>query len=92
MTISQPNLYFKERMGVNMSEETKTAAKLKKLKEIFKDYQTNSNIKDAYVIYLNVIKKTNTLGIALKFDEYIEVKEIWYFEKFLMERFKNFLI
>ena len=71
-----------------MSEETKTAAKLKKLKEIFKDYQTNSNIKDAYVIYLNVIKKTNTLGIALKFDEYIEVKEIWYFEKFLMERFK----
>ena len=24
----------------------------------------------------------------LYFDEYIEIKEIWYFEKFLKERFK----
>ena len=32
-------------------------------------------------------KKTNTLGVVLGTDEYIDVKEIWYFEKFLMERF-----
>ena len=62
--------------------------KTKKLKEIFSDYETKSNIKEAYVKELNVIKKTNTLGIILKIDEYIEVKEIWYFEKFLIERFK----
>ena len=59
----------------------------KKVKEIFSDYETKANIKDAYVTTLNVIKKTNTLGIVLEIDEYIEVKDIWYFEKFLIERF-----
>ena len=61
--------------------------KPKKVKEIFSDYETKANIKEAYVTALNVIKKTNTLGIILEIDEYIEVKEIWYFEKFLKERF-----
>lgn len=62
--------------------------KAKKIKEIFSDYETKSNIKEAYVTALNVMKKTNTLGIVLEIDEYIEIKEIWYFEKFLTERFK----
>ena len=61
--------------------------KAKKLKEIFSDYETKANIKEAHVTALNVIKKTNTLGIILEIDEYIEVKDIWYFEKFLIERF-----
>ena len=61
--------------------------KVKTVKEIFSDYETKSNIKDAHVIGLNVIKKTNTLGIVLAIDEYIEVKDIWYLEKFLLERF-----
>ena len=60
----------------------------KKVKELFSDYQTKSNIKEAFVSNLNVMKKTNTLGIMLEIDEYVEVKEIWYFEKFLTERFK----
>ena len=58
-------------------------SKTKKVKEIFSDYETKSNIKEAYVTALNVIKKTNTLGITLEMDEYIEVKDIWYLEKFL---------
>ena len=62
--------------------------KPKKVKDIFKDYETKANIKEAYVTALNVVKKLNTLGIVLEIDEYIEVKEIWYFEKFLIERFK----
>lgn len=62
--------------------------KAKKVKEIFSDYETKANIKEAYVTALNVIKKTNTLGIVLEIDEYIEVKDIWYLEKFLIERFK----
>ena len=62
--------------------------KAKKVKEIFSDYETKTNIKEAYVTALNVMKKTNTLGITLEIDEYIEIKEIWYFEKFLVERFK----
>ncbi len=60
----------------------------KKLGEIFSDYKTNSNIKYATITALNVIKKTNTLQVVIYFDEYIEIKEIWYFEKFLKERFK----
>lgn len=62
--------------------------KSKKVGEIFSDYNTNSNIKYAEVIGLNVVKKTNTLQVVLYFDEYIEIKEIWYFEKFLRERFQ----
>ena len=62
--------------------------KSKKVGEIFSDYKTNSNIKYAEVTVLNVVKKTNTLQVGLYFDEYIEIKEIWYFEKFLKERFK----
>ena len=61
--------------------------KNKKIGEVFPDYKTNSNIKYAYVQALKVNKKTNTLCIMIGIDEYIEVKEIWFFEKFLMERF-----
>lgn len=63
------------------------AEKSKKIGDVFKDYKTNSNIKYSYIEALNVNKKTNTLGIQIQSDEYIEVKEIWYLEKFLMERF-----
>ena len=66
-----------------MQETVKT----KKVGEIFRDYQTKSNIQYANIQGLNVIKKTNTLEIVLYFDEYIEIKEIWFFEKFLIERF-----
>ena len=64
------------------------AEKGKKLGEVFKDYKTNSNIKYSHIEALNVNKRTNTLGIKIQSDEYIEVKEIWYLEKFLMERFR----
>ena len=59
----------------------------KKIGEVFSDYKTNSNIKYAQIVALNVLKKTNTLEVVMYYDEYIEIKEIWYFEKFLQERF-----
>lgn len=59
----------------------------KKVKEIFSDYQARTNIIEAEVEGLNVNKKTNTLGITIKLDEYIEIKELWYLEKFLIKRF-----
>lgn len=59
----------------------------KKVGEIFSDYKTKTNIKDAEVLTLNVIKKTNTLGIKIHSSKYIETKEIWFLEKFLKERF-----
>ena len=61
---------------------------VKKVGEIFSDYKTNSNIKYAEVRSLNIIKKTNTLQIILYIDEYIEIKETWYFENFLKQRFQ----
>ena len=64
------------------------AEKTKKVGEIFSDYKSKSNIQYVNIIELNVIKKTNTLEVKLAFDEYIEIKEIWYFEKFLKERFQ----
>lgn len=60
----------------------------KKVGEVFSDYKTNSNIKYASINCLNIIKKTNTLEVILYYDEYLEIKEIWYFENFLKERFK----
>lgn len=62
--------------------------KSKKVVEIFSDYKTSSNIQHAEIKTLNVVKKTNTLQVIIYFDEWIEIKEIWYFEKFLKERFK----
>lgn len=62
--------------------------KAKKVEEIFSDYKTNSNLKYAEIRSLNMIKKTNTLQIILYLDEYIEIKEIWYFENFLKQRFQ----
>lgn len=62
--------------------------KAKKVGEIFSDYKTNSNIKYAEIKSLNIIKKTNTLQVILYLDEYIEIKEIWYFENFLKQRFQ----
>ena len=59
----------------------------KKIGEVFSDYKTSSNIKYAQIVALNVLKKTNTLEVVMYYDEYIEIKEIWYFEKFLQERF-----
>ena len=56
--------------------------------EIFSDYKTESNIKKAEMQSMNLIKKANVLELNLKSKEYIEIKELWYFEKFLRERFQ----
>ena len=80
-----------------MAEETKKevktqvkeeAKKKRKIGEVFSDYKTNSNIADAEITKMNLIKKINTLEIGMYSKEYIEIKEIWYFDKFLQERFQ----
>ena len=60
----------------------------KRVGEIFSDYNIESNIKDAEVKALNVNKRNNSLGIILHSSNYIEIKDIWYLEKFLKDRFK----
>ena len=69
-------------------EKKRMQDKAKKVGEIFSDYKTNANIKYAEVRCLNVIKKSNTLQVILYLDEYIAIKEIWYFENFLKQRFQ----
>ncbi len=54
---------------------------------IFSDYKTESNIKNATIAQMNLIKKINVLEITLQCGEYIEIKEFWFFEKFLRDRF-----
>jgi DNA polymerase-3 subunit alpha (Gram-positive type) len=60
----------------------------KTIGDIFSDYKTESNMKKAVIQRLNLLKKINTLEMDIFSKEYIEVKEIWFLEKFLMERFK----
>ena len=69
-------------------EEQKEVKKKRKIGQVFSDYKTNSNVLDAEIIKMNLIKKINTLEIEMESKEYIEIKEIWYFEKFLRERFQ----
>ena len=47
---------------------------MKKIGEVFNDYKTNSNIADAEIIKMNLIKKVNTLEISMESKEYIEIK------------------
>ena len=61
---------------------------LKKVKEVFSDYETQSNIQKANIEKMNLIKKSNILEITLQSEEYLEIKEIWYFESFLIKRFQ----
>ena len=60
-------------IAISKRREKQMAEKQKKVGEIFSDYNTNSNIKHAQVVALNVIKKTNTLEVILYYDEYIEI-------------------
>ena len=62
--------------------------KQKLIKEVFSDYNTESNIKEAIIKSLNLIKKVNVLEINIYSQSYIQIKELWFFEKFLKERFQ----
>ena len=61
---------------------------LKTIGEIFSDYKTEANIKNAKIEKINLIKKANVLEITMQSEEYVEIKELWFFEKFLKERFQ----
>ena len=72
----------------NIKTKEEIAKKSKVIGEVFSDYKTNSNITDAEIIKMNLFKKTNSLEIQIQSKEYIEIKEIWYFERFLRQRFQ----
>ena len=61
---------------------------IKKVREVFKDYKSESNILNANIKQLNLVKKENKLEMVLESKEYIEIKELWFIEKFIKQRFK----
>ena len=67
----------------------------KTIKEIFKDYNSNSfTLNAARIETINLFKKTNKLEIKLISDELIKMADIHSFEKYLEKRFniKNIVI
>ena len=51
--------------------------KVKLIKEVFSDYQTENILKEAKIQSLNLIKKVNLLEINLESNNYLEIKELW---------------
>ena len=62
--------------------------KLKKINEIFSDYKNNTQIQECYIEKIGIHKKTRKLTIVLKTDKFVQIKDMWDFEKYLMERFQ----
>ncbi|AZV57905.1 DNA polymerase III subunit alpha [Clostridium sp. AWRP] len=60
---------------------------MKKINEIFSDYETEGNISAAIVESVALSKKTKTLEMKINSDKYIEIKEIQRLNKFIRERF-----
>ena len=60
----------------------------KKIGEVFSDYKQESNVKNAQIKQMNLIKKANVLDMQIASDEYLELKDLWLFEQFLRERFQ----
>ena len=60
----------------------------KKVSEVFSDYKQESNITNATIQQMNLIKKANVLEMKISSDEYLELKDLWFFEQFLRERFQ----
>ena len=60
---------------------------VKKLKEVFKDFNINSYILNSKIQSINLYKKQNRLEIELEIDNKVKIKDIGAFEKYLIKRF-----
>lgn len=59
----------------------------KMLKEIFKDFEINSNIINTKIKSINLYKKANKLEVNILSDKPVKVKDVGAFEKYLVKRF-----
>ncbi len=63
----------------------------KTIKEIFKDYDSNSfSLNAAKIKSINLFKKTNKLEIIIIANEFIKIEDIYKFEQYLKNRFNIF--
>lgn len=64
---------------------SKTVEKM--LKEVFKDFELNSDIINTKIQSINLYKKTNKLEINILSDKPIKLKDVGSFERYLVKRF-----
>ena len=63
----------------------------KTIKEIFKDYDSNSfSLNTGRIKSINLFKKTNNLELVITADEFIKMEDIYSFEQYLKKRFNIF--
>ena len=61
----------------------------KTVKEVFKDYDSNSfALNDARIVSINLYKKNGELELNLETSEKIKIKDLLKFEKYIEERFQ----
>ena len=60
---------------------------MKRVSEIFGDFSAESNIINAFVENVTLRKKTKTLVLDIRSDNYLDIKEIEDFNDFLKKRF-----
>ncbi len=63
----------------------------KTIKEIFKDYNSESfSLNAGRIKSINLFKKTNKLELIITADEFIKIEDIYKFEQYLKQRFNIF--
>ena len=63
----------------------------KTIKEIFKDYDSNSfSLNAGRIKSINLFKKTNNLELLITADDFIKIEDIYSFEQYLKKRFNIF--
>ncbi len=60
---------------------------LKLMRDVFSDYQKENKILEAYIQNVNLYRKENKLVLEITSNLFVPIKDIWYFEIFLRERF-----
>ncbi len=66
-----------------------TVKKKKNVKEVFKDYNSNSfELNEALIENINLYKKKGTLELELSIEKDIKIEDIFKFEKYIEERFQ----
>ncbi len=60
----------------------------KKVKDVFKDYETNGNILECDILNISMFKKSNKLAIELKSSKKIQIGEKLAFEFYLKSKFR----
>ena len=61
---------------------------LKKVKDVFKDYETKGNILECEIVNVNIYKKTSKIAIDLKSSNKIQIGEKLAFEFYLKSKFR----